>query len=109
MTTARIYEMLDEFREHFDEYDPVRKKEILRQVVDSVEINPDASPKKGDTIVTRVRFRCPVSFYPTLPEEAYDALGIKEFNRLETTEYVSENNSRVDEDTVETVAVLERR
>ena len=56
-----------------------------------------------------MRFRCPVSFYPTLPEEAYDALGIKEFNRLETTEYVSENNSRVDEDTVETVAVLERR
>lgn len=109
VTTARIYEMLDEFREHFDEYDPVRKKEILRQVVDSVEINPDANPKKGDTIVTRVRFRCPVSFYPTLPEEAYDALGIKEFNRLETTEYVSENNSRVDEDTVETVAVLERR
>lgn len=109
VTTARIYEMLDEFREHFDEYDPVRKKEILRQVVDSVEINPDANPKKGDTIVTRVRFKCPVSFYPTLPEEAYDALGVKEFNRLETTEYVSEKNSRVDEDTVETVAVLERR
>lgn len=106
VTTARIYEMLDEFREHFDEYDPVRKKEILRQVVDSVEINPDANPKKGDTIVTRVRFRCPVSFYPTLPEEAYDALGIKEFNRLETTEYVSENNSRVDEDTVETVSIF---
>lgn len=109
VTTARIYEMLDEFREHFDEYDPVRKKEILRQVVDSVEINPDANPKKGDTIVTRVRFKCPVSFYPTLPEEAYDALGVKEFNRLETTEYVSEKNSRVGEDTVETVAVLERR
>ena len=85
VTTARIYEMLDEFREHFDEYDPVRKKEILRQVVDSVEINLDAKPKKGETIMTRVRFKCPVSFYPTLPEEAYDALGIKEFNRLETT------------------------
>ena len=108
VTTARIYEMLDEFREHFDEYDPVRKKEILRQVVDSVEINPDANPKKGDTIVTRVRFRCPVSFYPTLPEEAYDALGIKEFNRLETTEYVSENNSRVDEDTVDTFCIQEK-
>lgn len=105
VTTARIYEMLDEFREHFDEYDPVRKKEILRQVVDSVEINPDANPKKGDTIVTRVRFKCPVSFYPTLPEEAYDALGIKEFNRLETTEYVSEKNSRVDEDTVDTFCI----
>ena len=84
------------------------EKEILRQVVDSVEINPDANPKRGDTIVTRVRFKCPVSFYPTLPEEAYDALGIKEFNRLETTEYVSEKNSRVDEDTVETVASLSR-
>lgn len=108
VTTARIYEMLDEFREHFDEYDHVRKKEILRQVVDSVEINPDANPKRGDTIVTRVRFKCPVSFYPTLPEEAYDALGIKEFNRLETTEYVSEKNSRVDEDTVETVVLLSK-
>lgn len=107
VTTARVYEMLDEFREHFDEYDPAQQKEILRQVVEGIEINPDANPKKGDTIVTRVRFKCPVSFYPTLPEEAYDLLGIEAFNRLETTEYVPDDNSRVDEDTVEAVAILE--
>ncbi|EFA23839.1 resolvase, N-terminal domain protein [Bifidobacterium gallicum DSM 20093 = LMG 11596] len=105
---VRVYEMLDEFREHFDEYDPAQQKEILRQVVESAEINPDANPKKSDTIVTRVRFKCPVSFYPTLPEEAYDLLGIKEFNRLETTEYVPDDNSRVEEDTVEAVALLTR-
>lgn len=101
--------MMDEFREHFEEYDPAQQKEIPQQVVESVEINPDANPKKGDTIVTRVRFKCPVSFYSTLPEEAYDALGIKEFNRLETTEYSPDDNSRVEENTVETIVLLSRK
>ena len=96
VTTERVYEMLNEFQEKFDTYDPARQKEILRQLVDSVEINADATPKKGDTIVKRVRFKCPVSFYPTLPKEAYGVLGIDEFNRLETTEYTPDGNSRVE-------------
>lgn len=96
VTTARVYEMLDEFQEKFDTYDPAKQKEILQQVVERVEIDPDANPKKGDAIVKRVRFKCPVSFYRTLPEEAYDVLGINEFNRLETTEYTPDGNSRVD-------------
>lgn len=95
VTTARVYEMLDEFQEKFDTYDPAKQKEILQQVVERVEIDPDANPKKGDAIVKRVRFKCPVSFYRTLPEEAYDVLGINEFNRLETTEYTPDGNSRV--------------
>lgn len=70
ITTERVYEMLNEFQEKFDMYDPARQKEILRQLVDSVEINADTNPKKGETIVKRVRFKCPVSFYPTLPKEA---------------------------------------
>lgn len=109
VTTERVYEMLNEFQEKFDTYDPSRQKEILRQLVDSVEINADANPKKGDTIVKRVRFKCPVSFYPTLPKEAYGVLGIDEFNRLETTEYAPDGNSRVDESHDETVTLLERR
>ena len=108
VTTARVYDMLDEFQTHFDEYDPAKQKEVLRQVVESVEIDPDANPKKGDHIVTRVRFKCPVSFYPTLPQEACDMLRITQFNRLETTEYVPETNSRVDDSHVETVVLLLR-
>lgn len=59
VTTARVYEMLDEFQEKFDTYDSAWQKEILRQLVDSVEIKADANPKKGETIVKRVRFKCP--------------------------------------------------
>ena len=108
VTTARVYEMLDEFQEKFDTYDPAKQKEILQQVVERVEIDPDANPKKGDAIVKRVRFKCPVSFYRTLPEEAYDVLGINEFNRLETTEYTPDGNSRVDGNHDETVVLLHR-
>lgn len=108
VTTARVYEMLDEFQEKFDTYDPAKQKEILQQVVERVEIDPDANPKKGDAIVKRVRFKCPVSFYGTLPEEAYDVLGINEFNRLETTEYTPDGNSRVDGNHDETIALVER-
>ena len=108
VTTARVYEMLDEFQEKFDTYDPAKQKEILQQVVERVEIDPDANPKKGDAIVKRVRFKCPVSFYRTLPEEAYDVLGINEFNRLETTEYTPDGNSRVDGSHDESVALLVR-
>lgn len=108
VTTARVYEMLDEFQEKFDTYDPANQKEILQQVVERVEIDPDANPKKGDAIVKRVRFKCPVSFYRTLPEEAYDVLGINEFNRLETTEYTPDGNSRVDGNHDETVCLLSK-
>ena len=73
-----------------------------------MEIDPDANPKKGDAIVKRVRFKCPVSFYRTLPEEAYDVLGINEFNRLETTEYTPDGNSRVDENHDESIALIVR-
>ena len=109
VTTARVYEMLDEFQEKFDTYDPAKQKEILQQVVERVEIDPDANPKKGDAIVKRVRFKCPVSFYRTLPEEAYDVLGINEFNRLETTEYTPDGNSRVDGNHDEAVSLLSRK
>ena len=109
VTTARVYEMLDEFQEKFDTYDPAKQKEILQQVVERVEIDPDANPKKGDAIVKRVRFKCPVSFYRTLPEEAYDVLGINEFNRLETTEYTPDGNSRVDGNHDETVVLLSHK
>ena len=109
VTTARVYEMLDEFQEKFDTYDPAKQKEILQQVVERVEIDPDANPKKGDAIVKRVRFKCPVSFYRTLPEEAYDVLGINEFNRLETTEYTPDGNSRVGGNHDETVVLLSKR
>ena len=83
--------------------------EILQQVVERVEIDPDANPKKGDAIVKRVRFKCPVSFYRTLPEEAYDVLGINEFNRLETTEYTPDGNSRVGGNHDKTVVLLSKR
>lgn len=77
-------------------------------MVESVEIIPDANPKKGDTIVTRVRFKCPVSFFRAPLKEEHDLLGIIEFNRLETMEYVPDDNSRVEENTVETVVLLTR-
>ena len=101
-------EKLDEFQEKFDTYDPAKQKEILQQVVERVEIDPDANPKKGDAIVKRVRFKCPVSFYRTLPEEAYDVLGINEFNRLETTEYTPDGNSRVGGNHDETIVLLSK-
>ena len=108
MFEERVYEMLNEFQEKFDTYDSARQKEILPQLVDSVEINADANPKNGEMIVKRVRFKCPVSFYPTLPKEAYGVLGIDEFNRMETTEYVPGGNSRVDESHDECCCVLSR-
>ena len=55
-------------------------------------------PEEGRNYGERsLRFKCPVSFHSTLPESMFDLLGIEEFNRLETYEYSSEPNSRVDE------------
>lgn len=108
-TTKTVYEMLDEFQENFDGYDPQKQKEILCSIIDSIEIKPDANVKKGDFIVKRVTFKCPVSFYRGMTEEMQEQLGIETFERLETTEYVREENSRDGQHTVESVCVLEKK
>lgn len=108
-TTETVYEMLDEFQENFDGYDPQKQKEILCSIIDSIEIKPDANVKKGDFIVKRVTFKCPVSFYRGITEEMQEQLGIETFERLETTEYVREENSRDGQHTVESVCVLEKK
>ena len=107
-TTKTVYEMLDEFQENFDGYDPQKQKEILCSIIDSIEIKPDANVKKGDFIVKRVTFKCPVSFYRGITEEMQEQLGIETFERLETTEYVREENSRDGQHTVESIVLLSK-
>lgn len=87
VTTERVYVMMDEFEEKFDSQTDAKKKEMIQSIVETVQISPDADPKKGETIVKNIRFKCPVSFHSTLQESMFDLLGIKEFNRLETCEY----------------------
>lgn len=108
VTTERVYQILNEFEEKFDQLDRERQKEILRQVVDAVELNEGAEPKKGEIAVKSVRFKCPVSFYRGMPESMQEQLEIEQFNRLEVTEYSTDNNSRVDGNHVETIARLTR-
>ena len=107
-TTQTVYERLDEFQENFDKYEPQRQKEILSSIIDSVEIEPEANIKRGDFIVKRVTFKCPVSFYHGMTEEMMETLGIETFERLETTEFVREENSRDGQHTDESIVKLVR-
>lgn len=109
VTTERVYVMMDEFEEKFDSQTDAKKKEMIQSIVETVQISPDADPKRGETIVKNIRFKCPVSFHSTLPESMFDLLGIEEFNRLETYEYSSEPNSRVDDNHDETCVLLQRK
>ena len=108
VTTERVYQLLDVFEDEFDDLPEDKKKEVIHSIVDSIELNPDADPKKHERIVKKIRFKCPVSFYHDLPESMRDLLGITQFNRLETTEYEFDENSRDKEDTVESVCLLSR-
>lgn len=109
VTTERVYQILNEFEAKFDQLDRERQREILRQVVEAVELNEGAEPKKGEIAVKSVRFKCPLSFGHELPESMKEQLGIEQFNWLEVTEYSTGDNSRVDENTVECVALLEKK
>ena len=108
VTTERVYQLLDVFEDEFDDLPEDKKKEVIHSIVDSIELNPDADPKKHERIVKKICFKCPVSFYHDLPESMRDLLGITQFNRLETTEYEFDENSRDKEDTVESVCLLSR-
>lgn len=109
VTSQTVYDMLDEFQENFGENEPQKQKEILLSIIESVEINPDADVKKGDTVVSHVKFKCPVSFYRTLPDDMQKLLGITEFTRLETTEYTIEKNSLDCESIVQTVVMFSHK
>ncbi len=108
VTTERVYQLLDVFEDEFDDLPEDKKKEVIHGIVDSIELNPDADPKKHERIVKKIRFKCPVSFYHDLPESMRDLLGITQFNRLETTEYEFDENSRDKEDTVESIVLLSK-
>ena len=56
----------------------------------------------------RVTFKCPVSFYHGMTEEMMETLGIETFERLETTEFVREENSRDGQHTDESIVKLVR-
>ncbi|MGE9905439.1 hypothetical protein ACQRAK_06430 [Streptococcus alactolyticus] len=106
----KLYDESADIEEALDEAEAKLESADIEEALDEAEAKLESAKEKQVTTarVKRVRFKCPVSFYRTLPEEAYDVLGINEFNRLETTEYTPDGNSRVDGNHDECVVLLQR-
>ena len=114
VTTERIQELLDKFEEEFEGESDEQKKSIIQSVVDTVEIHPDADPKKGEVIVDRIRFKCPIEFHDGVVES--NSKFISGIFRDPPSNFVGNPyinketvSNRVEQDNVETVCLLSNR
>ncbi len=62
LTTDHIYQLLDDFAESFDDIPPEEQKERIEAIVERVELNPDPDYDAGESEVSNIVFRVPVTF-----------------------------------------------
>lgn len=121
LTADYVYSQIDKFADEFDSLKDDEKKARIASIVERVEIDPDANPKDGDVVVSKIRFKVPVEFGVAPVAEGKPTLsGVKEWSprTSDDTDYIgnlqetfedaidSVKKSRVKEDTAETVCLL---
>lgn len=109
VTATGIYEMLDELEDGLDEKSDTEKKELLGQIIESIDIDPEA--RRRGPWVTHVKFKVPVTFAPVRMDdemlELFKSIGVDKFNEYTQYDWYSDK-SRVNDDTDGTVVLMSR-
>lgn len=105
LTVTEVKRFLEEFGKAIGKVDKATRKVLYTELIDTIEIVPDADWKHGEGIVSRIRFKLPM---------IYGDKRTLEVNRQEDGNFkapdkqVGNKYFRVTENTDETVAVLSR-
>lgn len=105
LTVTEVKRFLEEFGKAIGKVDKATRKVLYTELIDTIEIVPDADWKHGEGIVSRIRFKLPI---------IYGDKRTLEVNRQEDGNFkapdkqVGNKYFRVTENTDETVAVLSR-
>lgn len=123
LTADYVYSQIDKFADEFDSLKDDEKKARIASIVERVEIDPDANPKEGDVVVSKIRFKVPVEFGVAPAAEGKPTLsGVRKWSprTSDDTDYIrnlqetledgidSAKKSRVNENTDETIALTQR-
>ena len=120
LTTDHIYQLLDEFAESFDHVPPAEQKERIEAIVERVELNPDPDYDLGESEVSNIVFKVPVTFNVFSTDRDMVKMNVNSWtphgNEVESTRQMQEvltrvfksDDVRVNDDTAETVSILKR-
>ena len=121
LATDHIYQLLDEFADSFDDIPPEEQKERIETIVERVELNPDPDYDAGETEVSNIVFKVPVTFNVYSADSDMVKINVGKWtphgNEMESTRQLQNvltrvfksDEGRVNDDTVENVTILKRR
>ncbi len=121
LTTDHIYQLLDEFADSFDSIPPEEQKKRIEAIVERVELNPDPDYDAGESEVSNIVFKVPVTFNVYSADSDTVKINVNSWtphgNEVENTRELQDvltrvfksKGSRVDDDTDENVTILKRR